>query len=93
MPGIIEDAEAPKASASGFRGDAAEFILQETPVAASENAVSATKPSDNAVVEEDRENLTTFKSWGTPVARDKPGMQSIFLSPLGGLVGANMTSC
>ncbi|GFF90346.1 LOW QUALITY PROTEIN: hypothetical protein IFM47457_08459 [Aspergillus lentulus] len=75
MPGIVEDAEAPKTSASGFRGDAAEFILQETPVAASENDVSVTKSSDHAVVEEDRENLTTFKSWGTPVARDKPAAQ------------------
>ncbi|GFF86290.1 hypothetical protein IFM53868_04762 [Aspergillus udagawae] len=76
MPGIVDDdAEAPKVSASGFRGDAAEFIQQETPVVASENAVSATKAADNAVVEEDRENLATFKSWGTPVARDKPAAQ------------------
>ncbi|RHZ60343.1 uncharacterized protein CDV56_101864 [Aspergillus thermomutatus] len=75
MPGIGEDAETPKASASGFRGDAAEFISQEAPVAASQNAVSATKTSDHAVVEEDRENLATFKTWGTPVARDKPAAQ------------------
>ncbi|KAF7155066.1 hypothetical protein CNMCM5623_005274 [Aspergillus felis] len=75
MPGIVDDAEAPKASAFGFRGDAAEFILQEIPVVASENVVSATKASDNAVVEEDRENLATFKSWGVPVARDKPAAQ------------------
>lgn len=82
MPGIEEDAGASKAFASGFRDDATEFIMQDTPVAA----------SDNVVVEEDRENLTTFKSWGTPVTRDKPGMKSIFLIPLGGLVYANMTS-
>ncbi|OXN02441.1 hypothetical protein CDV58_09033 [Aspergillus fumigatus] len=65
MPGIEEDAGASKAFASGFRDDATEFIMQDTPVAA----------SDNAVVEEDRENLTTFKSWGTPVTRDKPAAQ------------------
>jgi hypothetical protein len=81
MPGIGEDADTPKTSVSGFRGDAAEFVSQETPVATSEN-VSASNASDHAVVEEDRENLTTFKSWGAPIARDKPGMQSIFLSPL-----------
>ncbi|RHZ71134.1 hypothetical protein CDV55_105259 [Aspergillus turcosus] len=74
MPGIGEDADTPKASVSGFRGDAAEFVSQETPVATSEN-VSASNASDHAVVEEDRENLTTFKSWGTPIARDKPAAQ------------------
>ncbi|KAF4258885.1 hypothetical protein CNMCM8812_006077 [Aspergillus fumigatus] len=65
MPGIEEDAGASKAFASGFRDDATEFIMQDTPVAA----------SDNAVVEEGRGNLTTFKSWGTPVTRDKPAAQ------------------
>lgn len=57
-----------------------------TPQARTPEAVTLTKepeivetpevPKPSITEEEDREHLTHFKTWGAPMARDKPGMIS-----------------
>lgn len=71
--------ETPKAGAFNVAGD---FKIQDDTAAAISTGVSGSKAValGQASEVEDRENLTTFKNWGTPAARDKPGIIHLIFS-------------
>ncbi|EAW13836.1 uncharacterized protein ACLA_068640 [Aspergillus clavatus NRRL 1] len=79
MPGQGEGPETPKSSCSALNGGVSEFVPRGNAAAAPQDAhaATATGGSDSTIVEEeeDRENLATFKTWGTPVTRGKPTAQ------------------
>ncbi|GLB13734.1 hypothetical protein AtubIFM61612_001146 [Aspergillus tubingensis] len=64
--------ETPKAGVSSVFGDSKPQDYNSAATISAGPRGSEAVASGDASEVEDRENLTTFKSWGTPAARDKP---------------------